>query len=259
MITRHKPTSWKDLQNKVGEILKNCGFEVEVEKKIASARGIVEIDVFAEEQIKGRKYSILCECKYWGTNIPQTIIHGFRTVVNDIGSNVGYIITTSKFQSGAKETSNKTNIELLTWVEFQDLFFESWYAKYFYKTINQDLNLTEDYFLVSWFDDLNQEDKRLYSQVKNRLSEIFEIQSYFPMPYLNELKKEMFPIPKLPIGSNLFKFDNYFGEVPDDILKEEYYQEFLSKFLTYAKQVTEDFNNISLKYRIKYQKNNKNV
>jgi restriction system protein len=49
IITKYEPTSWKDLQNNVGQILRNCGFEVEVEKTINSVRGSVEIDVYAEE------------------------------------------------------------------------------------------------------------------------------------------------------------------------------------------------------------------
>ncbi|WP_369857685.1 hypothetical protein [Candidatus Thalassolituus haligoni] len=42
-----------------------CGFNVELEKKIETVRGDVELDVYAEEVIKGRKYSIAVECKNW--------------------------------------------------------------------------------------------------------------------------------------------------------------------------------------------------
>ncbi len=140
IISSTKPTSWKDLQNKVGELLFECGFQVEVEKVIKTVRSDIEIDVYAEENIDGRVYSILCECKYWGSAIPQTIVHAFRTVISDIGTNVGYIITTSEFQSGSVRTSENTNIELLTWEKFQNLFFMSWYSKYFFKKLNSPVN-----------------------------------------------------------------------------------------------------------------------
>lgn len=71
MITNKEPDSWKDLQTKVAEILGDCGFSVEIEKNVTTARGQVELDVYAEEEIKGRKYTIICECKYWKSAIPQ--------------------------------------------------------------------------------------------------------------------------------------------------------------------------------------------
>lgn len=74
-LTTSQPKDWKDLQNRVAEILKECNFNVEIEKKAETAREKVELDIFAEEKIKGRKYSIACECKYWQANIPQNIIH----------------------------------------------------------------------------------------------------------------------------------------------------------------------------------------
>ena len=86
MITRNDPESWQALQTEVGRILSECGFAVEVEKRIQSARGAVELDVYAEETVRGRKYAIACECKYWKSRIPQTVVHGFRTVVQEIGS-----------------------------------------------------------------------------------------------------------------------------------------------------------------------------
>ncbi len=96
MITRSIPDSWQALQTEVGRILSECGFAVEVEKKIGSARGAVELDVYAEETIRGRRYTIACECKYWKSRIPQAVIHGFRTVVQEIGANVGYIVGPAK-------------------------------------------------------------------------------------------------------------------------------------------------------------------
>ncbi len=93
MITSRLPQSWQDLQADVARLLAECGFDVEVEKTLATARGAVEIDIYAEEQVRGRKYTIICECKFWQNRVPQNVIHGFRTVVSDIGANVGYVIS----------------------------------------------------------------------------------------------------------------------------------------------------------------------
>lgn len=50
-LTTSQPKDWKDLQNRVAEILKECNFNVEIEKKAETAREKVELDVFAEEKI----------------------------------------------------------------------------------------------------------------------------------------------------------------------------------------------------------------
>jgi hypothetical protein len=62
VITSETPQTWQELQDATASILRECGFEVAVEKKVSSARGEVAIDVFAEERVKGRRYIILCEC-----------------------------------------------------------------------------------------------------------------------------------------------------------------------------------------------------
>ena len=45
MITSEKPGTWQALQEETATILRECGFDVEVEKKVHTARGDVEIDV----------------------------------------------------------------------------------------------------------------------------------------------------------------------------------------------------------------------
>lgn len=77
--------NWRDLQNIVSEILNECGYSSSVEKLIKTVRGDVEVDVFAEKE-GGFNTVVLCECKYWEGKVTQTIVHSFRTVVNDSGA-----------------------------------------------------------------------------------------------------------------------------------------------------------------------------
>jgi len=42
-------------------------------------------------------------------------VHGVRTVMQDVGANVGYIISTGGFQKGAYAAAAATNVELVTW------------------------------------------------------------------------------------------------------------------------------------------------
>src|SRR5437763_917821 len=130
MITTRIPAGWQALQQDVARILKECGFTVEVEKLLHTVRGDVAVDVYAEETVKGRRYTILCECKHWKAHVPQTVIHAFRTVVADSGGNLGYIVSSGGFQSGAFTATELSNLQLVTCEEFQKEFTESWFEHY---------------------------------------------------------------------------------------------------------------------------------
>jgi restriction system protein len=246
LTTKH-PESWKDLQNKVADILLQCGFTVETEKTTETARGKVELDVYAEEIVKGRKYSIVCECKYWKSNIPQNVVHGFRTIINDLGCNIGYIITTSNFQSGSTNTSEYTNIELLTWEAFQSLFFESWYDSYFSPEMAKRLDPLLTYsepILPKWFDKMNKEDKEAYYSLKDKYDSFGWIVMSFT-PYSRMLSKKV--IPTLPLH-NRIKESSEFTNIPNEILNETGYQEFLELCYAYGKVAISEFRYFRDKY-----------
>ena len=137
MITNKPLDTWQDLQKQVALILEESGLTAEIEKDILSVRGKIEIDVVASENIDCRTYSILIECKHWKSRIPKNVIHGFRTVVSDTGANIGYIISTNGFQSGSYEAAKYTNVRIVTWEEFQELFEEKWIENYFSKYIEE--------------------------------------------------------------------------------------------------------------------------
>lgn len=162
MITNSVPGSWQDLQAEAAKILKECGFHTEVEKPIELARGGVNVDVYAEEIIHGRRNLIICECKFWRSKIPQHVIHSFRTIVQDGGINIGYIISINGFQAGSVEASAFSNIELLTWDGFQQKFLNTWYYAHFlpaYTAIVDDFITFCEPFLPAWFDLMEEGDK----------------------------------------------------------------------------------------------------
>ena len=94
MINRSDPNDWRDLQTQTNQILRECGFESEVEKNVETVRGTVNIDVYARDSSRIPSLVYLCECKYWRSAVPQTVIHAFRTIVADYGANWGFIIST---------------------------------------------------------------------------------------------------------------------------------------------------------------------
>jgi hypothetical protein len=247
MITRNDPDTWQSLQTAVGRILEECGFGVEVEKKIPSARGVVELDVYAEETVRGRKYAIACECKHWKSRIPQTVVHGFRTVVQETGANIGYIVSMEGFQSGAVSASDLTNLKLVTWQEFQDIFEESWFEEFFMKQINEKLDGLMTYaepILPAWFERMSDEDKTKYYSLKEKY-DLFGIIMQSLSPYSRLLRKE--PIPTLPLRARL-KPDPILSTIPDHILDEIVYRELLDASVAYGEAALSEFRVLRNKY-----------
>lgn len=91
-IIHETPNSWQNLELIIAKILKQCGLDTERGKHISKVRGTVNIDVFAKDNNCTPSSEYLVECKYWKNDIPQMVIHSFRTVVSDYGSQHGIII-----------------------------------------------------------------------------------------------------------------------------------------------------------------------
>jgi len=120
------PQDWKDLQLKVAKIYEDIGYDTKIEADIKLARGTVNVDVLCVKKTTAFNETIIIECKYWNTRVPKTIVHAFRSVIADHGANSGYIISKMGFQEGAYESTENTNIRLLTFEEFQSAIRPVW-------------------------------------------------------------------------------------------------------------------------------------
>jgi len=177
-IVHEAPNSWQNLELIVAKILRQCGFFAERGKQITTVRGTVVIDVFAKDNSSTPSSEYLIECKYWNTDIPQTVIHSFRTVVSDYGSQHGLIIAKKGFQSGSYEATKNTNIHLLSWNVFLSLFEKRWLQNKI-RNIHQTakpLHIYTDPLDVS--DYLGQLTKREISQYKKLCEEYIRYSIY---------------------------------------------------------------------------------
>lgn len=120
------PADWRALQARVAAILNECGFNAAVAVQVQTARGAVEVDVHATDPTVVPPTVTYVECKHWATNVPQGEVQQFRTVVQDGGAHVGLFVSSQGFQAGAHRVVENTNVRLMTWTEFQDMFEERW-------------------------------------------------------------------------------------------------------------------------------------
>jgi hypothetical protein len=132
------------LEENVARILRECGYHVEVQKHVELARGDVNIDVWADEHTSPPNV-IAVECKNWSRPVTQHEVHAFRTVVGDSGANTGLLISAAGFQRGAIEAAAYSNVRLLTWDEFQEMFAARWFQNYFSPTIAEATDPLHEY------------------------------------------------------------------------------------------------------------------
>lgn len=131
MIDDPLPASWQDLQFGVQRIFRNLGLNAEVEVDLETPRGSVNVDVLATDIRSLDKITYIVECKNWGNTIPQSVVHSFTTVMHETGANIGFIISKRGLQQGAKRYTKNTNIIGMTYLEFQQRYFEAWWRRYF--------------------------------------------------------------------------------------------------------------------------------
>ncbi|MCG8435803.1 MAG: restriction endonuclease [Gammaproteobacteria bacterium] len=126
----HEPETWQQLQELVAQLFRECGAEAEVGRTVEGVRGKKEIDVYVDDNYITPRSIYLCECKFWRDQVSQDVVHSFRTVVQDIGASRGFIISKAGFQAGCWEAAKNSNVELLTFEELQEQFFERWLEAY---------------------------------------------------------------------------------------------------------------------------------
>ncbi len=244
-ITR-PPETWKDLQNEISQILRECDFCAEVDKSIETARGTVDVDVYAEDRSRTPEIKYLIECKNWKIRIPKTIAHAFRTVVSDFGANVGLIVSSAGFQSGAFDAVKKSPIKLLDWKEFQDLFINVWIEKHFapelYKTVDPLSEYTEpiNSRIFRKADLLSKERQTKFKELRTKYFRLAVYASMLSFPF-PEFRK---PLPRVPLKKSLQDLDFLGIDLPQDVLDAITLREFLEALLRNCISATAEFDEV---------------
>jgi len=130
MLISSLPVDWKMLQSEVARVLSECGMATQVEYTLRLVRGQADIDVYATDKDSQPPTVYVCECKRWSSSVPQTVVHALRQVVTDGGANWGLLISQAGFQSGAYKAARKSNVKLLTWDQFCEMFASRWVDRY---------------------------------------------------------------------------------------------------------------------------------
>jgi len=206
LIFSREPDDWRDLQNQVATILNDCGIASEIEKEISLARGKCVVDVYAEDFISDQKEVILCECKYWNKKVPKEIIHAFRTTVLDSGANRGIIISRKGFQRGAYEAIVKTNVLLLKYNEFQEIYSKRWVIRKYFSMARLRSNMLD---MTDLFKDIQEYPSNETIELWTKLSLKYFGYQFFGIEGYNAGILEQGSLPKLPLKCSWDKVETH--------------------------------------------------
>lgn len=244
MIENPFPDTWQKLQQQVNQILNEIGLESEVGKTIQTPRGKVEIDVYAIDTKSVDNIKYIIECKNWATSIPQSVVHSFTTVMHECGGNIGYIISKAGLQSGAVEYTRFTNIQGLTFLEFQEKYFKIWFDRYFAPHIFQRADALIQYTepintrRSRYIDKLTSAEYKEYEKLcdKNALFGMLMCMVSAPAIFQKDKKK-------VPDSIEEFK-EKIFKSGCDIELKSIYFRDLLEELIEHIDMITEKFNDI---------------
>jgi restriction endonuclease len=104
---------WEEYQHQAAGLLRELGFNAEVDAQLAEANGAVHaIDVAASRTVAGVDLLWIVECKYWNKPVDMGTVRDLRTLVLDLGADRGLLMSESGFQSGALMAAKGKSITL---------------------------------------------------------------------------------------------------------------------------------------------------
>jgi len=131
MIDDPLPRDWRDLQIGVCRLFNEVGLTAAIEVQLTTPRGTVTVDVHAVDERSVDRINYIVECKNWEAPIPQSIVHGFTTVMYETGANIGFIISKRGLQAGARQYTRNTNMVGLTYEQLQARYLQGWWRTVF--------------------------------------------------------------------------------------------------------------------------------
>jgi hypothetical protein len=245
MIESPHPNDWRQLQAGVCRLLNEVGLTAEIEKKLKTPRGEVEIDVYAVDENSVDQIRYLIECKNWATPIPQSVVHSFTTVMHETGGNIGFIVSREGFQSGATQYMQNTNIVGATYLELQHRYFSNWWRKFFVPTIGSAVDT-----LVEYIEPINSKREWLIAELPDHKQE--QIRKLQKRYVLFGMTMAFFEFPRYASRCDIPPPDDIAGfkaKIAEQLGSEfafssEYFRDLACEIAKKLESVTDEFNSV---------------
>ncbi len=212
--------------------------------EIPLARGSVSVDVFALDGAIMPAAKYICECKLWRRAVTRSVVHAFRTVLIDSGVSRGFLISSGGFQAGAKEAAEHSNVELVTWDQFQQLFAARWFREYMAPRL-----MDEGDALHEYTEPINSRVARREAELgRDQQTEALELRLSYRVPsfvlrnlWFDPFEREL-PIPSLPLLESMPHADRI--DLPAEILEARHMRPLMDAVTSYYRKATATFDQV---------------
>ncbi|MDP1714974.1 MAG: restriction endonuclease [Anaerolineales bacterium] len=112
----HTNPDWKEYENLVCEAMKQENPDLKIERDIKLHGHISEtkrqIDIAAKGRIAGHNVFVVIDCKKYSSKLDVNDVGSFITFLNDVGADIGILVTQKGFSESAKNLAKKSRVKL---------------------------------------------------------------------------------------------------------------------------------------------------
>ncbi len=190
---------------------------------------------------------ITVECKNWAKPANKHEVHAFRMVVGESGANTGLLVSAVGFQNGAIDAASYSNVRLVDWNEFQEMFVGRWFRN-FSPTLAEETDPLHEYTepinaRITRKESALSEDrqKRVVALVHKHSPLAISNFAFHPVVLDNKLSSVVEAIPVLPLRSHKSAFG---GSIPDEALDATALRALLGAMIRHSHAAIAEFDEV---------------
>lgn len=122
MATTIEP--WKHYELSAYDLLRSTGYLCQRDLVVRGVRGTHQIDIVVSLNVLIGNYRWLVECKHWSRPVGKKELLAFKTIIDDVGADHGFLLSENGFQKGARGMAHTLNISLYSLPELSDHFVQ---------------------------------------------------------------------------------------------------------------------------------------
>jgi len=131
--------TWYIFQEEIKSIFCDLGCDAQTNVRLQGVRTHHDVDILIRSKYLGQPLQWIIEAKHWSKKVSKLHVIALLKIVEETGTDKGFIISQKGFQSGALEAAEMSNVRLLTFDELAEVSKEVFH-KDILKTYGRRLN-----------------------------------------------------------------------------------------------------------------------
>ena len=115
---------WREYEQAAFDVFRSTGQQCELDVLLKGVRGSHQVDILVSLDLASGKHRWLVECKHWSRRVTKHELQAFKTAIDDVGADHGYLLSEVGFQTGALEMAQTLNVSLTSVARLTERFRE---------------------------------------------------------------------------------------------------------------------------------------